>query len=177
VLSQGPRLSGVHVVSESAGEVGTIPCVIDLDKAEAPGRKGIAPWGPYDIADPFRDDFGVGEPLLLTVAPGEMVSVQIIARARKAIFEWRLELNLVVSGREEVLVLPNDGESFRTASRRSDDTPYSYGWFASPLRLGPRDEIYGLGLAAPATSRTTKAGVAHKASECFLRVVARLRRR
>jgi hypothetical protein len=79
-----------------------------------------------------------------------MVAFAITAHTGRAVYEWQLELELIVNGVEETIVVP-DGESFRTTYARSDDVAYTWAWFEQPLQLVPSASLPGYSEAAPAS--------------------------
>jgi hypothetical protein len=73
-------------------------------------------------------------------ARDELVAFQITAHAHQGTCRWRIELDLLVDGREETLELPRD-EVYETTCANAGDTPYEWAWHMRPLLLAPQEEI------------------------------------
>jgi hypothetical protein len=124
-----------------------IPAILELDHQSPIARKARRPPGEHAAwAADFADFETAADPLVVTLAPDELVAVRLLARARGTSYRWVLTLHVLEAGvrRMEELDL---GEPFLTVAPRADDHAYLLSWFSQPNRIESMDAQTGLPMA------------------------------
>ena len=102
----------------SEGEEDTIGWYFDLDEPESPAHELLKGYmterrGPTYFAN-----------RTITVAPGEALTIDVIAVTEKCDCRWVIDLDVVVEGTPRTVRIDNDGEPFRTSSGQPDAPLY-----------------------------------------------------
>jgi hypothetical protein len=131
IVSREPRANGALISCESAGATDVIAFGLNLDEPE-PVARFIEESG--EFSEPR-----FGEDSAVTLTKGELIPFHVTARTMKSYVEWELEIEIIVDGKREEMVLDNDGEPFRTTAplKRSSqyERRYEWAWYEPPGRL------------------------------------------
>jgi len=131
ILSREPRASGPLISCESAGATDVIALGLNLDEPE-PVARFIEDNG--EFGEPW-----FGEDSAVTLTKGELIPFHVTARTMKSYVEWELEIEMIIDGKREEIVLDNEGEPFRTTAplQRTSQYPrmYEWAWYEPPGRL------------------------------------------
>jgi hypothetical protein len=129
VLERGNPLAGTRVACPSAGANQSIRLYFDLDRptpvALSEDEQG-RPGDPY-----FRGNF-------VTLAKGEAVVFDVHAVTRGCACAWRLEIDALVGGSPQTVVVDESGEPFRTTGEAPRyGAAYDWAWYDAPAQFVP----------------------------------------
>jgi hypothetical protein len=135
ILKRTAPLTGAEISCQSAGSLDAIGVGFNLDEPDPRARK---------VTDLFSDlgalYFGGGN--VVTLRKAEVQPVQIVGFASRDYVEWEIHARAVIDGKEEELIINNNGEPFRLtgAPPKSNGAPqydryYEWVWYEMPQRL------------------------------------------
>jgi hypothetical protein len=157
ILKRTSPLTGAEISCQSAGALDAIGVGFNLDEPDPRARK---------IRDLFSDlgalYFGGGN--VVTLQKAEVQPVQIAGFASRDYVEWEIHARAVIDGKEEKLIIDNNGEPFRLtgAPPKSNGAPqydryYEWVWYEMPQHLYTSDVPVPVG-GSGGTSGTGGAG-------------------
>lgn len=140
IVRRDKRANGALISCESAGAVDVIALGLNLDEPEPVARTINEESGKFE--EPwFSQDSAV------TLTKGELLPFRITATTKKSYVEWELEIQMIIDGEREEMVLDNEGEPFRTTAPLARPTDYErryeWAWYEQPPKLvvsKPSDE-------------------------------------
>jgi hypothetical protein len=156
ILKRTSPLTGAEISCQSAGALDAIGVGFNLDEPDPRARK---------INDFFSDlgalYFGGGN--VVTLRKAEVQPVQIAGFVSRDYVEWEIHARAVIDGKEEELIIDNNGEPFRLtgAPPKSKGAPqygryYEWIWYEMPQRLYNSD--LPVSEATSATKSTSTSG-------------------
>jgi hypothetical protein len=98
----------------------------DLDEPEPLAKR-------EDGAPYFRGSF-------ITLAQYEVQVMQVAAHARRSAVQWRLVIRYLHQWQDDLIVIGNAGEPFRTTPARATGAQYQWTWWDSRPSLQRADE-------------------------------------
>lgn len=139
ILKRTSPLTGAEISCQSAGALDAIGVGFNLDEPDPRARK---------LKDLFSDlgalYFGGGN--VVTLRKAEVQPVQIAGFASRDYVEWEIHARAVIDGKEEELIIDNNGEPFRLtgAPPKSNGAPqydryYEWIWYEMPQHLYASD--------------------------------------
>lgn len=137
ILRREPALRGAEILCQSAGAVGAIGVVFNLDEARPVAREltqpeSLQPGGPY---------FAHGN--IVRLAKGEIQPFELIGLSSRDFVEWEVEAEVIVDGKTQTITINNDGEPFRVSGRPPARTGYEryyeWQWYRQPPRMWMAD--------------------------------------
>lgn len=126
VIARNPVPNGVIVMYPSAGAQEALGMQFDLDREDPQAQTDE---GPY-----FAD-------YSLVLAEREAQDIRIGARSTNAAVEWNIEISYSWRGESRLLVLDNQGETFRTAPRSATGEWFVWQWWEAQPSFAPEPAI------------------------------------
>jgi hypothetical protein len=101
------------------GVAASIEMLFDLEESH-PQAYRVLPKGERE---PFFDG------RTITIAPGEIVIIEVTARGKTSECQWVLDVNVQAGKRERVLTIKDQGRPFRTSAGRRDVPAYFWAYY------------------------------------------------
>jgi hypothetical protein len=133
ILRREPALRGAEILCQSAGAVGAIGVVFNLDEARPFARKLTQPES-LEFDGPY---FAHGN--IVRLVKGEIQPFELIGLSSRDYVEWEVEAEIIVDGEAQTITIDNDGEPFRVSGSPPDKTGYEryyeFQWYEQPPKM------------------------------------------
>lgn len=133
IVKRGVPSSAASIRCESAGAVGGIGILFDLDKQDPVALKlidgeALTTAGPY---------FAQGN--IIKLIKGETQGFEVVGLAKYSYVEWTIEADVMIDEKEETITITNHGRPFRVTGPRDLKSGYQryyeYQWYKVPPRM------------------------------------------
>ncbi len=101
------------------GVAASIEMLFDLEERHPHAYKML----PKGEREPFFDG------RTIAIAPGEIVAIEVTARAKTTECRWVLDMNVVSGRRKHVMTIKDRGKPFRTSAGRRDAPAYFWAYY------------------------------------------------
>lgn len=145
ILKREPVLRGAAVSCESAGDVGAIGVVFNLDEPDPVARRVLTDEQRMKMLEEGNDDPGdLGGPYfargnIVRLTKSEIQPVEVVARTTRNYIEWEIEADVIVDGDERTVVINNHGDPFRITGGLNKFGDYGrfyeWRWYRQPQDL------------------------------------------
>jgi hypothetical protein len=137
IVKREPALRGAEILCQSAGAVGAIGVLFNLDEARPVARTITQPEslqfdGPY---------FSHGK--IVRLVKGEIQPFELIGISSRDFVEWEVEADVIIDGETETITINNGGEPFRVSgpppAKTGYERYYEWQWYRQPPQMWMAD--------------------------------------
>jgi hypothetical protein len=133
IVRREPALRGALISCQSAGAVGAIGVLFDLDESRPVARKITQPES-LQFGGPYFDHGNI-----FVLAKGEIQPFELVGVSKYDYVEWEVEADVIIDGKTQTITINDNGKPFRVSGPSPEATGYKryyeWQWYKQPPQM------------------------------------------
>jgi hypothetical protein len=133
IRKREPTFGGASILCASAGAVGGIGILFDLDDQHPVALK-LTDGDALTTAGPY---FAGGD--IINLAKSETLGFEVVGTSTRNYVEWEIQADVIIDGKERTVTIDNHGQPFRVTGARNREGGYhryyEYRWNETPPHM------------------------------------------